>query len=775
MKKIFKYLGLFLTVLLMGAFTACIEEQEIETADLGLGIKVFFPTKVVTGQPVTINGSGFKDVTEIVFPGDIVVTNFEHVGASMLRVKTPAGLPAEGGKIKVRNDKNEEAESKVAMTIGKTVITGFSKQEGETVTGGEQITIFGKDLEFVTGVELLDPDGNPYIIEDKDFYRKATSNVIVNIPKRNIFTGSFAGKIYTVDGKEFLMPELAFEPSMEGGHWATVRKTIWKNEGGPAVSWSGTYRFGLDGHDGNNECITTFPQETWDIFKKETFYVLVEATDPQVRITTGWWDPNWKVGDIQPGNELMTDNGDGTWSIKVNLTDDQTFLDALDDRHLLVTGDRFSFLEFYYEVEEWVEGEEEGHWEIVKTPVWTNDGGPAVSWSGTYRFGLDGHDGNNECITTFPEDVWNKLKTQTFYVDVQGEDPQVRITTGWWDPNWNVGDIQPGNELMTDNGDGTWTIKVDLTGDQNFLDNLDDRHLLITGDRFTPISIYFAEEQWVGGGGHMEIVRTSVWKNDNGAAVSWSGTYRFGLDGHDGNNECITTFPEDIWNKLKSETFYIDVQGEDPQVRITTGWWDPNWNVGDIQPGNELMVDNGDGTWTITVNLTGDQNFLDYLDDRHFLITGDRFTPLEIYFAEEQWVGGGGNSGPKEEVFWTNDNGAAVSWSGTYRFGLDGHDGNNECITTFPEDLWNKIKTTTFYLVVQGEDPQVRVTTGWWDPNWNVGDIQPGNELMADNGDGTWTITINLTEDQNFLDYLDDRHLLFTGDRFTPVKLFFLQ
>ena len=82
-----------------------------------------------------------------------------------------------------------------------------------------------------------------------------------------------------------------------------------------------------------------------------------------------------------------------------------------------------------------------------------------------------------------------------------------------------------------------------------------------------------------------------------------------------------------MWDKIKSQTFY-------PQVRVTTGWWDPNWTVGDIQPGNELLTDNGDGTFTVEINLTGDQTFVDALDDRHLLFTGDRFTPKKLYFVE---------------------------------------------------------------------------------------------------------------------------------------------
>ena len=272
----------------------------------------------------------------------------------------------------------------------------------------------------------------------------------------------------------------------------------------------------------------------------------------------------------------------------------------------------------------------------------------------------------------------------------------------------------------------------------------------------------------------MEFVKTDIWKGDAGA-VSWSGQYRFALEGHDGNNECIAEIPQDIWDKMKAETFYMDIQATDPQVRVTTGWWDPSWNVGDIQPGNERLIDNEDGTWTVVINLSEDQTFVAALDERHLLFTGDRYTPIEIYFAEEVWVDDGGDGG-KEVVFWENGGSEAVGWNGIYRFGLDGHDGNNECIATFPQDVWDKIKGGTFYMTASIDNADwynVRVTTGWWDPNWNVGDIGKDNEMIVVNDDGTFTIELTLGVDATFVDALDDRHLLFTGEGYTPQKLFF--
>ena len=645
MKHIINYLGALLAVVLIGAtFTAC-SDEDAQSANVGLGIKTFFPTKVVTNQPMTINGSGFNGVTEIEFPGGKKVTDFEIVGNDMIRVNAPSGIAADGGKIIVRTA-DDEAESHMSLTLGHTYVTGYSKQPGETATGGELIDVFGSDLEFINSVELLDADGVPQLIDHKDFYRKGTYKLTIRLPKKNIYKGTFVGILHTYDGQSIMMPELAYEPGADEGHWETVKTTIWKNEdpdGNGVVNWSGTYRFGLDGHDGNNECIATFPEDVWNTLKTGTFYILYSAPDPtqyQIRVTNGWWDTQWmgKDNDIAPWNmaERIIDNGDGTFYIEVNFGDDP-LVGTLDEKHLLLTGSGYTPLEIYTEEDIWIDGP--GGDQEVKTVIWTGDGTTAVNWNGVYRFGLDGHDGNNECIATFPEDIWNRLKTETFYVKYTVADPtqyQIRVTNGWWDTQWmgKDNDIAPWNmaERIIDNGDGTFYIEVNL-GDDPLVGTLDEKHLLLTGSGYTPLEIYFIDIIHGGGGGSENV----FWENSGAGAVSWNGTYRFGLDGHDGNNECITTFPQDIWDKIKTGTFYLQFkpEAESYQVRITNGWWDTQWlgKDNDFAPWNmaDRIIDNGDGTYYIEINF-GDDPLVGTLDEKHLLFTGDGYTPLKLYF-----------------------------------------------------------------------------------------------------------------------------------------------
>jgi hypothetical protein len=43
---------------------------------------------------------------------------------------------------------------------------------------------------------------------------------------------------------------------------------------------------------------------------------------------------------------------------------------------------------------------------------------------------------------------------------------------------------------LTDNGDGTWTLEINISGDP-LVDTIDEKHILFTGDRFTPVKLYF--------------------------------------------------------------------------------------------------------------------------------------------------------------------------------------------------------------------------------------------------------------------------------------------
>ena len=653
MKKIFKYIGIILTVALTATFTGCTLDEQLESADVGLHVKVFFPTKVVKGQPMTINGAGFADATEIVFPGEVVVTDFKIVSNDMIRVNAPAGIAADGGKIIVRTH-GGEAESPLPLTVGETKISGYSASAGATVSGGDMMSIYGTDLEFINTVELRDADGNPAFIEDKAFNRKGTNEIIFTVPKK-VYDGTFVGKVYTIDERVFDMPELTYAPAAGGGHYETKKVMIWENDGTLGeISWSSAYRFALEGTNGNgDEIAAEIPADVWSVLKDGTFYMTISGGDAyQIRINTGWWSFDGDgIHDIHKGDERLVDNGDGTFALAVTISEEPLksgIYDLIDVQHLLFTGSGYTIHNLYYNEDVWVEGDE-GTVEIVRTSIWKNDGSVgAASWSGSpYRFGMEGKDGNNECVATFAPELWEKMKTTPFNVQITPAADwfQLRILDGHWSiGNDEANDIKPGSECLVDNGDGSFTFVLDLQaypaeGDK-LVTTVDEKHLLFGGDGFIINELYWEEEIFTPGGGS-KPTEVLVWENDGSLGEgTWGNTYRFALEGKNGGDASVDV-PADLWQYFKAGPFHLVVLPVSAdgwwQIRVLTGWWGAQWPTAD-DSGNgdinvnwtDIVADNGDGTFTVTFDFTG-HAILDAMDEQNLLFAGLGFQIKKIY------------------------------------------------------------------------------------------------------------------------------------------------
>ena len=185
--------------------------------------------------------------------------------------------------------------------------------------------------------------------------------------------------------------------------------------------------------------------------------------------------------------------------------------------------------------------------------------------------------------------------------------------------------------------------------------------------------------------------------------------------------------------------------------------------------------------WEVTCNnqKKSASNDDDYTSNGYveFYVTGNITNPLNItgknFTVTYVTVIG---STPAPQTIWenTSTNPNPVNWTSDYRFALDGHDGNKECIATFSSDVWNRIMNNTFYLVVRGTNPSIRVTNGHWTVAWPEAEynFEPGNSRLTNNGDGTWTLKIDLANSA-LVGTILEKHLLFTGTGYTPVRLYF--
>lgn len=125
------------------------------------------------------------------------------------------------------------------------------------------------------------------------------------------------------------------------------------------------------------------------------------------------------------------------------------------------------------------------------------------------------------------------------------------------------------------------------------------------------------------------------WENDDTSLnVSWDSRYRFGLEGTDTNGECLATFSPEVWSIIKEGTFYLHFKADEYfQIRVTDAWWSAAWTGSEVTPGNQMVINNGDGTYDLRISFAGDP-IKDVLDMQHLLFTGGYYTPLDLYYLE---------------------------------------------------------------------------------------------------------------------------------------------
>ena len=217
------------------------------------------------------------------------------------------------------------------------------------------------------------------------------------------------------------------------------------------------------------------------------------------------------------------------------------------------------------------------------------------------------------------------------------------------------------------------------------------------------------------------------------------------------------------WSTAKAGqvlTVYLtpDMSAGWSQIRVGNGSWAALPGTADVNP---LSAEDTKFSVTLTQAMIDEM-----VANSGLVICGAYFTVTKITLSI------------MEEVFWKSGGEGSISWNSTYRFALQGHDGANECLAEFPQDVWDRIKTGTFYLQFKTDEDwyQIRITNGWWDTQWQGADndFSPNNmtEQIIANGDGTFYIKITFGNDP-IVGTLDEKHLLFTGSGYTPLKLYF--
>ena len=498
-------------------------------------VSSYSPTSVHPGDVVTIKGEYVWNIGQVVFFDHVTVDAAEFLKNTRTEIQVRVPAEAKSGEMAF-NDGSDGAENEAMgnLAVDFISVTGVSNP---TPDFGNTITISGENLDLVTAVEFP-------IVGEVDYTVAADGKSLqVTVPMTTVSgtvtLSSASGITATTDITVPLAVFESIDPSKDVKAGMTLTITGQNLDRIVELTVPGLENTLKKGEFSQSATEISFvvpenmtdgkiKMKQHDNYTIETAAVMMYSESPEQAIWVGefvcagwagnqdlaWGGFDWTtIAANTVVKFYYKKNNPGNWGCislrhgqdwaalpnpipgQYDLDEDEGILsvtfpqNVLDDLiangGLVITGDNFTLTKV-----------------TVPAPVseivfWKNAGEGVVSWSGTYRFALEGHDGANECLAEFPQDVWDKIKTGTFYLQYKPEDVnsyQVRFTNGWWDVQW-LGkdvDIAPWSmtELITDNGDGTFEIKVNF-GSDPIVGTLDEKHLLITGNGFTPLKLYF--------------------------------------------------------------------------------------------------------------------------------------------------------------------------------------------------------------------------------------------------------------------------------------------
>lgn len=196
--KIIQLISIFLILLV--SFPAC-DTTSDQAADVSeTYIKMVYPEKVVVGQTIYIIGNNFSEVTEIVLPDNIVVTNFERIGFNQLSIIAPAGL--KDGFVTLKAGEKEYKSPNEIKVVAPSLSVIFPSE----VKTGEEVTIKGENLLEIQ--QVIFPDN--VVVDALHFKRKSDTEIIVVVPPGTI-NGLGALQLVTIDGRTLTTTNITIE------------------------------------------------------------------------------------------------------------------------------------------------------------------------------------------------------------------------------------------------------------------------------------------------------------------------------------------------------------------------------------------------------------------------------------------------------------------------------------------------------------------------------------------------------------------------------------
>lgn len=175
-KKIFAIWAMLLTTTL--ALTSCSDDNSESAASLS--VTSFYPTIVMNGTDVEINGSGLSQVTEVVFPEGQLATAVRVIDDNRIIATAPDGVSEMPDVLVVMTDGNEV---RSRQTIRKAMPAIRYFNPADNVKTFEDLQIEGND--FLLAESVIFGEGEDAVeVKALDFKRKSNSNVTISLPEK---------------------------------------------------------------------------------------------------------------------------------------------------------------------------------------------------------------------------------------------------------------------------------------------------------------------------------------------------------------------------------------------------------------------------------------------------------------------------------------------------------------------------------------------------------------------------------------------------------------
>lgn len=458
-------------------FTSCSDDLETG-APQNLSVASFYPTIVMEGTEVEVNGTALSRVTEVVFPGGISSTDITVVDDRILTVVAPAGVSDTEEPLIVRAE-GEEAQSRQTIRQAHPAFAQYNYTDDEGAVTGTEMTIEGSDLLLVDAVTFA-KDDESLVIPAMEMSRKTTDAIRILLPDDTPIGEGVSVTLTFKNGTTMELPAIEVIEGSGGGTWVESEVTLYEGEPVELGAWSKSLQI---------EAAKLADLKEGDIIR-------VYFTDPGSNAQgslkeTGTW------GGLTPEMEYFDLTEDELAAGYYMRTFTAEMIAALGGNNLVVGGQNHTVTKVTLFTQVWVEGGDEDQRDpITDQTIMLNDfeehDGHNSSWDGSWTSGVTLEfpteaNGNIYCrlAETVAGDIWltncnhvdhgtvSNIENYAVKFDLMIEEgvtgasaAAMQIVLG---DNW----LWVGEGLFPESTDGKWItvtrniadIKSDLTGD----------------------------------------------------------------------------------------------------------------------------------------------------------------------------------------------------------------------------------------------------------------------------------------------------------------------